>query len=155
MTALTTAARKRTKPGREIRPKSITIDFHSHVAVPAAGKFVAPHLNPGADPLSFFASADTKALNQKQGADIGARISQHDDRLRDLDAMGIDLQVALPPPPQCYYNVPVEIAVKAAQMINDGIAEYCAKKPDRFVGFATCPMTDGNEAAITSRASPP
>jgi aminocarboxymuconate-semialdehyde decarboxylase len=142
-----TAARKRTKPGREIRPKSLTVDFHSHVAVPAAGKFVAPHLDAAADPLSFFASADTKALNLKQGADIGARITQHDSRLRDLDAMGIDLQVALPPPPQCYYNVPVEIAVKAAQMINDGIAEYCAKMPDRFVGFATCPMTDGNEAA--------
>jgi aminocarboxymuconate-semialdehyde decarboxylase len=142
-----TAARKRTKPGREIRPKSITIDFHSHVAVPAAAALVQPHLDASADPLSFFASADTRALNQKQGADIKARISQHDDRLRDLDAMGIDLQVALPPPPQCYYNVPVDIAVKAAMMINDGIAEYCAKKPDRFVGFATVPMTDGNEAA--------
>jgi aminocarboxymuconate-semialdehyde decarboxylase len=32
-------------------------------------------------------------------------------------------------------------------MINDGIAEYCANKPDRFVGFATLPMPDGNEAA--------
>jgi aminocarboxymuconate-semialdehyde decarboxylase len=142
-----TAARKRSRPGRETRPKTMTIDFHSHVAVPAAAKFVAPHLDTAADPLSYFASADTKALNQKQAADIGPRISQHDDRLRELDAMGIDLQVALPPPPQCYYTVPVEIAVKAAQMINDGIAEYCARKPDRFVGFATLPMPDGNEAA--------
>src|ERR1700674_1519226 len=142
-----TAARKRTKPGREIRPKSITIDIHAHVAVPAAGAFAAPHLDPAADPLSFFASADTKALNQKQGKDIGARITQHDERLRELDAMGIDLQVALPAPPQCYYRVPLDIAVKSAQMINDGIAEYCAKRPDRFVGFATVPMPDGNEAA--------
>src|SRR5215813_8074538 len=123
-----TAARKRTKPGREIRPKSITIDFHSHVAVPAAAAVAAPHLDPAADPLSYFASADTRALNQKQGKDIGARISQHDERLRNLDDMGIDLQVALPPPPQCYYNVPLDIAVKTARMINDGIAEYCAKK---------------------------
>lgn len=142
-----TAARKRSKPGREIRPKSITIDFHSHVAVPAAGAFAAPHLNPAADPLSYFASDETRALNAKQGKDIGPRISQHDERLRDLDAMGIDVQVALPPPPQCYYTVPLEIAVKSAQILNDGIAEYCAKKPDRFVGFATVPMPDGNEAA--------
>ena len=142
-----TAARKRTKPGREIRPKSITIDFHAHVAIPAASQYAAPFINPAADPLSFFASPDTKALNQKQGADIGVRITQHDERLRELDAMGIDLQVALPAPPQCWYNVPVEIAVKAAQIINDGIAEYCAKRPDRFVGFASVPMTDGHEAA--------
>ena len=31
-----TAARKQGKPGRESRPKSTTIDIHSHVAVPAA-----------------------------------------------------------------------------------------------------------------------
>jgi aminocarboxymuconate-semialdehyde decarboxylase len=32
-----TAARKHGKPGREIRPQSVTIDIHSHIAVPAAG----------------------------------------------------------------------------------------------------------------------
>ena len=36
-----TAARQHGKPGREIRPKSVTIDIHSHVAVPAAGAYVA------------------------------------------------------------------------------------------------------------------
>ncbi len=70
-----------------------------------------------------------------------------DEAVLEAILQGIDLQVALPPPPQCYYTVPLEIAVKAAQMINDGIAEYCAKRPDRFVGFATLPMPDGNEAA--------
>ena len=142
-----TAARKRSKPGREIRPKSITIDIHAHVGVPAVSAYVAPHINQTTDPLSYFASDQTRAVNQKQGKDIVARISQHDERLRELDAMGIDVQVALPPPPQCFYTVPLEIAVKSAQMLNDGIAEYCAKKPDRFVGFATVPMPDGNEAA--------
>jgi len=142
-----TAARKRTKPGREIRPKSITIDIHSHVAVPAAGAFVAPHLDVSTIPLAHFATPDTKALSQKQEADIRNRITTHDERLRNLDEMGIDVQVALPPPPQCYYTVPLDIAVKAARMINDGIAEFCAKKPDRFVGFGTVPMPDGNEAA--------
>ena len=33
-----TAARKQGKPGREIRPKSTTIDIHSHVGVPAAAR---------------------------------------------------------------------------------------------------------------------
>ena len=35
-----TAARHHGKPGREARPKSVTIDIHSHVAVSAAAKFV-------------------------------------------------------------------------------------------------------------------
>ena len=36
-----TAARKRGKPGRETRPKSITIDMHAHVAVPRAAEIAS------------------------------------------------------------------------------------------------------------------
>ena len=141
-----TAARRHGKPGREVRPKSTTIDIHSHVAVPEAAQFVAPHLDMATIPLAHFATAETKALNQKQEADIRARIG-HEHRMADLDAMAIDIQMIAPPPPQCYYTVPLDIAVKSAQIVNDGIAAYCAKNPDRFKGFGTVPMPDGNEAA--------
>ena len=68
-----TAARKHGKPGRDVRPKSTTIDIHAHVAVPEAAKFVEPHLDLSTIPLAHFANAETKALNQKQEADIRAR----------------------------------------------------------------------------------
>jgi aminocarboxymuconate-semialdehyde decarboxylase len=141
-----TAARKHGKSGREVRPKSVTIDIHAHVAIPEAAKFVAPHLDMATIPLAHFATAETKALNQKQEADIGAR-RDHEHRLADLDAMAIDVQVIAPPPPQCYYTVPLNIAVKSAQLVNDGIAAFCANRPERFKGFGTVPMPDGNEAA--------
>ena len=141
-----TAARRHGKPGREVRPKSVTIDIHSHVGVPQAAKFVEPHLDWATVPLAHFANAETKALSQKQEADIRARAGI-DDRLADLDAMGIDVQIISPPPPQCYYTVPVDIAVKATQIVNDGIAEFCAKKADRLKGFGSVPMPDAQEAA--------
>jgi aminocarboxymuconate-semialdehyde decarboxylase len=141
-----TAARKHGKPGREARPQSVTIDVHSHVGVPRAAEFVKPHLAADAMPLVTFANAETKALNQKQEGDIVARAGL-ERRLADLDAMGLDMQVIKPPPPQCYYAVPLEIAVKSAQMVNDGVAEFVARKPDRLKGFGTVPMPDGNEAA--------
>jgi aminocarboxymuconate-semialdehyde decarboxylase len=43
--------------------------------------------------------------------------------------------------------VPAEVAVKAAQIVNDGIAQYVARKPDRFAALGSAPMTDGKEAA--------
>jgi aminocarboxymuconate-semialdehyde decarboxylase len=61
--------------------------------------------------------------------------------------MGIDLQLVMCPPPQCYYTVPVDIAAAAARMINDAIAEYVAGKPDRFIALGTVPMPDGAAAA--------
>jgi len=141
-----TAARRHGRPGRELRPKSVTVDIHSHVAVPAAAKFVEPYLDWATIPLAHFTNAETRALSQKQEADIRARAG-HDHRLADLDAMGIDVQLIAPPPPQCYYTVPLEIAVKATQMVNDGIAEFCAVQPERMKGFGAVPMTDGAEAA--------
>jgi aminocarboxymuconate-semialdehyde decarboxylase len=70
-----------------------------------------------------------------------------DDRLSDLDAMGVDMQVVMPPPVQCYYTVDLEIAVEAGRMVNDGLAEYAARRPDRLVALGTVPMPDGEEAA--------
>src|SRR5262245_59988327 len=142
-----TAARRHGKSGREIRPKSTTIDIHSHVAVPQAGAFVKPHLDMATIPLAHFANAETRALSQKQEEDIRTRITGYDERLADLDAMGIDLQLIMPPPNQCYYTVPLEVSVKASRMVNDGLAEYVSRKADRFVALGTVPLTDGNEAA--------
>ena len=43
--------------------------------------------------------------------------------------------------------MPVDIAVKAAGMINDGVAEFVAGKPDRFAALGTVPMPDAAAAA--------
>jgi aminocarboxymuconate-semialdehyde decarboxylase len=142
-----TAARPHGKPGREIRPRSLTLDVHSHVAVPAAAALVKPHLDLSTIPLAHFATPATKALNMQQDADRTSRMTQYDERLADLDAMGLDMQVIKPPPPQCYYTVPIEIAVKATRIVNDSLAEYAAKKSDRFVAFGAVPLQDGKEAA--------
>ena len=143
-----TAARKHGRPGREARPKSVTIDAHTHVAVPRAAEFIKPHLDVSTIPLAHFASAETKAVNAKQEGDIRSRIvGNYEERFADMDKMGIDVQLVMPPPPQLYHTVALEYAVPAAQMINDGVAEFAAKHKDRFIPTGTVPMQDGNEAA--------
>jgi aminocarboxymuconate-semialdehyde decarboxylase len=142
-----TAARKRGKPGRETRPKSLTFDMHAHISVPRAHQFALPHIDFSTIPLAHFASEETKALNLKQDADIRERMAGNDERLRHLDEMGIDMQLICPPPPQCYYTVKLDIAVPATKMLNDGIAEFVAKRPDRYVALGGVPMQDGQEAA--------
>ena len=142
-----TAARRHGRPGRDVRPKSLTLDIHAHVAIPQAAALAKPHLDMSTIPLAHFASAESKALGQKQEEDIRARITGHDERLRELDAMGVDMQLVCPPPNQCYYTVPLDVAVKVSRVVNDGLAEFVAKKPDRFVALGTVPLQDGKEAA--------
>jgi aminocarboxymuconate-semialdehyde decarboxylase len=142
-----TLARRHGTPGKLSRPQSLTLDIHSHVAIRAAGKVVAPYLNMSASPLVFFSSEETRAINQMQDRERTSRITQYDDRLADMDEAGLDMQLIMAPPGQCYYSVPLEISVEASRIVNEGLAEYVAGRSDRFLAIATIPMQDGKTAA--------
>jgi aminocarboxymuconate-semialdehyde decarboxylase len=137
-----TAAREHGRPGREVRPRGMTIDMHSHVMVPEAAALVAPHVDLSTVPLAHFATDATKALNRKQDADRRPNMVDIAVRLADMDAAGIDMQVIMPPPPQCTYTIPVDLAVQAARIVNDGMAAFVAQQPDRFIALGTLPMQD-------------
>ncbi len=143
-----TAARKQGKPGRESRPKTLTFDIHSHVAIPAAGKIAGSYVKPETVPLGWFSDDATKAVNAKQDADIPSRITGENVRLEDLDKMGLDKQLIMPPPGQCYYNVPNPIAIEATKVLNNGLGEFAAKRSDKYVALGSVPMQDGQAAAI-------
>ncbi|MEX2128344.1 MAG: amidohydrolase family protein [Xanthobacteraceae bacterium] len=143
-----TAARAQSRPGHETRPKSVTIDIHSHVMVPDAAELVRPHLDPTAIPAMRHAAADTNALNRQQESERGGRMTGYDDRLRDMDEMGLDVQLVSPSPSQVYFTLPIEIAAPAARKVNDGVAAFVAGEPDRFLGLGTVPLQDAREAAV-------
>ena len=141
-----TAARPQGRPGREARPSSITVDMHSHVLVPAAAALVQPHLDLATIPLAHFATPATQALNRKQDADRRPNMTDLGVRLTDMDAAGIDVQIVMPPPPQCYYTVEKKLGAEAAAMVNEGIRDWCKQQPDRFTGLGTVPMQDADAA---------
>jgi aminocarboxymuconate-semialdehyde decarboxylase len=142
-----TAARPHGKPGREVRPKSATIDMHAHVAIPRVTEIVTPHLKNASDPLVAASTPDTQALMAKQAADIKTRMSTTEERFKVMDEMGVDMQLIAPAPPQIYYYLPVDVGVQAARALNDGIAEYVAQHKERLVALGGVPMQDGREAA--------
>jgi len=137
-----TAARVHRSGLERSRPTG-TIDIHSHVIVPAAAELVAPHLPKALDNTA----AETIAINRKQMVERSSRMTDLKDRLPDLDAMGIERQVIKPSPNQCYYEVPSDIAVKAARLVNDGMAEFASRLPNRLVPFGSVPMCEP-EAAV-------
>ena len=128
------------------RPDTVTVDIHAHVAVPEAHTFVQPHLNMADISMVKHSNEETRAINQRQEQDRASAMVDVDDRIKVLDKMGISIQVVAPPPPQCYYSVPVEFGVKANRMVNDGIAAFVAKRPDRLAGLGTLAMQDPSSA---------
>ena len=130
--------------GREPRIAG-NIDIHSHVLAPDATAFAAQHgpSHPGASREG----GETAVLGRQQNADRRSRMVDAEERLRELDAMGIERQVVMPAPGQCYHALAPEHAITAARLVNEGVAAYSARHPDRFIPFGTAPIQAGEAAA--------
>ncbi|MDX2155345.1 MAG: amidohydrolase family protein [Hyphomicrobiaceae bacterium] len=141
-----TAARTHGRPGREVRPRSLTLDAHAHIVVPGAAAIAKPHLPASSDHLTAYSSPETKAVAALQSKDRAVNLVDQALRLREMDAMGIDMQRESPAPNQCYFNLAADIGARAIAAVNDGIAEWVAKEPRRFAGLGTVPLQDGGAA---------
>jgi aminocarboxymuconate-semialdehyde decarboxylase len=137
-----TAARIHDADGLARRPSSPTIDIHAHIVVPQAAAIAQPHVDLSRIPLAHFADDITQDVNAQQEKDVREVMTTIDRRLKHLDQMGIDIQVVAPAPGQCYYTVDAKIGENAHRLANDGVAEYCSRKPDRFVGLGVVTLQE-------------
>src|SRR5262245_18677003 len=65
-----------------------------------------------------------------------------DERLRDMDAQGVDVQVVSVHTPLFGYELDPAQGRQLARDVNDEIAAMTRQWPDRFAGFATLPVQD-------------
>ena len=137
-----TAARIHNADGLARRPKSTTIDIHAHIVIPQAAALAQPHVDMSRIPLAHFADNVTKDINAQQERDVRDVMTTIDRRLSQLDSMGIDIQVVAPAPNQCYYTVDPKIGEAAHHLANDGVAEYCARRADRFIGLGVVTLQE-------------
>ena len=68
-------------------------------------------------------------------------------RLRDMDAMGVDVQVLSVTPQTYLYNQDASLGAMTAAIQNDQIAKLVKQNPQRFMGIATLPMQAPEKAA--------
>jgi aminocarboxymuconate-semialdehyde decarboxylase len=68
-------------------------------------------------------------------------------RLRDMDAVGVDVHVLSATPQTYMYNQEAAVAVAACMIQNDQMAAHISAHPDRFLGIATLPMQAPDKAA--------
>jgi len=138
----------RPHPDSPARLSSTTVDIHAHVHIPAASAYMMPHVDPMQIAMVKHANDETRAVNTKQDNDrTPVAMADVADRVAVLETQGIDMQVVAPPPPQCYYQSPVEHAIRGSQLVNDGMAEWVEQRPDKFAGLGTVPLQSPDHAA--------
>jgi aminocarboxymuconate-semialdehyde decarboxylase len=91
------------------------------------------------------------AVNSRLFASIGPKLNGVEQRLADMDALGVDVQAISPSPGQYYYFAPPELGRDAARVVNDGIADAVAAHPDRLVGMGTVPLQNTEMAVEEMR----
>lgn len=118
----------------------LTIDLHCHALVPAVEALVADTPQKRAEPglaEKSMGAASVAHNNATMLPTAGPRLTRIEQRLADMDAMGVDVQVVSPSPAQyCYWAEP-ELARAIVRAGNEGIAELCARHPDRLAGLGT------------------
>jgi aminocarboxymuconate-semialdehyde decarboxylase len=74
--------------------------------------------------------------------DRGGFAKSLDERIADMDALGVDMQLVSPTVGFYQYSNDLDVTKRIARECNDEIAEMVAEHPTRFAGLATLPMQD-------------
>ena len=132
-------------PGRfpgppHARGRWFTLDIHCHVRSAKAAALVEDHLEVSRWFAESSANEHSQAINRQNGVRTAAQGSSPEQRIADMDHMGIDIQALSPAPRQTYYGADPELGRETARIINDEMAEMVGRFPDRFVGLGTIPF---------------
>ena len=122
------------------RGKHFTIDMHCHVLTEVAEAMFHAAGLVERRPRDVFANPRTREVNRQQAERTRVQFTSVEQRLADMDVMGIDIQALTPAPNQTYYDTPPDLGIATARAINDNIADIVARHPDRFVGLGTVPF---------------
>jgi aminocarboxymuconate-semialdehyde decarboxylase len=120
------------------RNRSLTVDVHCHTLVPEVEALVKDRPEKRAE--SEAECRETGAASAEYNAKVMRptvfpKLTSVEQRLRDMDEMGIDIQVVSPTSLQHYYWADLELARDIVSRTNEKIAEQCARYPDRLVAL--------------------
>jgi aminocarboxymuconate-semialdehyde decarboxylase len=117
------------------------IDFHAHLMLPELYRINGPH--------SMFVKSNTdpdmdeaaKKVVRERDAFIVSRMSDTTDRIKRMDAMGVDIQVLSSSlVQQCTYWAEPQESLRMERMLNERMAEVVAANPSRLIGLGGVPL---------------
>lgn len=137
-------------PPRKRNSNALTVDVHNHFQVQEAIDLMAEvteERNKTRPGFPYFGTELTRKVNRERRAQTADKLSDPATRIKDMDAMGIDIQALTCSPVQTYYWADAGMARDAARLINDRLAAVAAANSERFVAMGSVPLQN-TELAI-------
>jgi aminocarboxymuconate-semialdehyde decarboxylase len=127
-----------TSPGRA-RPRAI--DFHAHVIVPEVYAVAAQHNIFSELPTDGGVTDEMRRSIKDRAGTVLARMSDLTERIVNMDAMGVDIQVlSASLVHQGLEWADAQTSLRLARTTNDWIAKAVASHPTRLLGLGTLPL---------------
>jgi aminocarboxymuconate-semialdehyde decarboxylase len=104
-------------------------------------------VRPEGEPSQRFSNELSRATNRRQMENVRACLTSVDQRLRDMDKMGMDVQAISPSPFHFMYWMEPDLARKVSRAVNEHLASIVQAHPDRFVALAHVPLQAPEAAA--------
>ena len=123
------------------------VDIHCHVHHPAADEMVKHLLTPDREPSARFSNELSRATNRKQMENVWTCLTSVEQRLRDMDKMGVDVQAISPSPFHFLYWLEPDLARRVSRSVNEHLASIVKAHPDRFVALGHVPLQAPDLAA--------
>lgn len=141
---MATTKPKRKAPSIARAKRPFVIDIHAHMSDPVVSKFIRENSGRTGGGFVTTSGVSKKMIAaQKRNMDYVAQRQRNIPlRLKELDALGIDMQVITSGAGAGCYWADGKTGLEMAARNNDTVAETVAKYPDRFVGVGTVPMQD-------------
>lgn len=130
--------------------RRFTVDLHAHVLTPAVEGLVADRPQKRAEPELMRRTQGEASVAHNLAHMLPPalrRMTSLDERLADMDAMGVDVQVLSPSPTQYYYWADPDLAQDVVRLQNEHIAATCARHPERLAGLGTVALQHPRLAA--------
>lgn len=123
------------------------VDIHCHVHYPPADEMVKHAFRRDLEPGVRFSNDLTRATNRKHRENVRLCLTSIEQRLRDMDKMGVDVQAISCAPGQFMYSLDPELGSRSARAINENLASIVQQHPSRFVALANVPLQAPDAAA--------
>lgn len=130
--------------------RAFTVDVHCHVLTLAVEQLVATHPKKLAELAAMRAGMGDASIAHNQAVMLPQafpKLTRIEQRLADMDAMGVDVQVVSPSPNQYCYWAEAPLADEIVRLQNEHIAALCAAHPTRLRGLGTVALQHPERAA--------
>jgi len=122
------------------------IDLHNHMVPPDVVSFLEREGERYGTRIAEREGRRVVVIEDSATRPLNEPMTDAEARLRDMDALHVDVQAVSCVPFVMYPNVDPALGLAVAQVNNDALAEVCRKHPERLVPVGSVPLQDPTAA---------